>query len=155
MSIKKVVIQQLRQKTNQARQAMDELPAFPPIGWLRTVRKALGMTGSQLASRMDVTKAWISTVERSEAYGGLNLKTMQKMAQGMGCRFVYAVVPEEDVESLLRKRALMLVKRRVRNASVHMALEDQSLSDKQLDFEIERLVEEMMGKLPRDFWDKK
>ena len=48
MSIKKVVTKQYQERVNQAAVQLEGL-SVPSEGWLRTVRKALGMSGAQLA----------------------------------------------------------------------------------------------------------
>ena len=65
----------------------------------------LGMSGPQLAKRFGVTKARISKAEHDELSGSVTLKSMQAMAEAMGCRFVYAVIPELEVEEVIKKRA--------------------------------------------------
>jgi len=98
-------------------------------------------------------KARISRAEHDEPLGSMTLKSMQTMAQAMGCRFVYAVVPEREVEVVIKQRAIQRARAKVKLASTHMALEAQSLSNEQLDFEIERLAAEITEKIPSNFWD--
>ena len=73
----------------------------PSEGWLRTARKALGMSGAQLARRMGVTRARIANVEHAELSGSVTLKSMQAAAEALGCRFVYAIVPSQTVEDMI------------------------------------------------------
>lgn len=124
----------------------------PPEGWLRSVRKALGMSGAQLARKMGVTRARIAQAEQAELGGGATLKSMQAMAEAMGCRFVYAVVPDKRIEDVItaqaRKKAMALVG----TASTHMALEDQALSNNKIAEEVERLTHDLAREMPPDFW---
>ena len=73
----------------------------PPDGWVRTVRKTLRMSGDQLAVRLGVTKGRIYKIEQDELVGGVTLKTMRATAEAMDCRFVYAVIPNRDIELLV------------------------------------------------------
>ena len=155
MSIDKVVTKQYRDKVNEAVIRFADFSMLTPEGWLRTVRVALGMSGPQLAKRLGVTKARISKVEQDEPSGSVTLRTMQTMAQSLGCRFVYAIVPEKDIESVIRDQAIIKAKERVKAASTHMALEAQSLDKQTLDSEIERIAAEIMSKMPSDFWNEK
>ena len=152
MSLKNIVNKQYRNIVNKATKQTFGL-AVPGEGWLATVRKALGMSVVQLARRRGVTRAQISKLERTELRGSVTLATMQKMAEAMDCRFVYAVVPHNDIETLIdeqaRKRALKLVSK----AGQHMALEAQSLSNEQRRFEVDRLTQELKDKPPTDFWE--
>lgn len=126
----------------------------PPEGWLRTVRKALGMSGAQLAKKMGVTRARVAQAEHAELSGGATLKSMQALAEAMGCRFVYAIVPDNRIEDVIadqaRKKALALVG----TASTHMALESQHLPDDKIAKEVDRLTRDLVRKMPPDFWSE-
>ena len=151
MGINRVVAKQYRDKVNQAYHQLGSL-SLPPEGWLRTVRRALGMSGSQLARRRGVTKSRISRAEQDELTGSVTIKTMRSMAEAMNCRFVYAVVPDREIEEMIKKRAVQKAREQVKSASTHMALEAQTLSDDQLSFEIDRLASEIVEKMPSDLW---
>ena len=153
MGIEKIVAKQYRDKVNHAVKQFGVFSMLPPEGWLRTVRTALGMSGPQLAKRLGVSKARISKAEHDEPVGSVTLKTMQTMAEAMGCRFVYAVIPEMEIEEVIKRRALKKAREQVEAASTHMALEAQSLSEEQLAFEIERIAAEIVEKMPSDLWN--
>jgi predicted DNA-binding mobile mystery protein A len=125
----------------------------PKEGWIRTVRKALGMSGVQLARRMDVSRAQIQQTEKNEAAGSITIKTMEKAAAALGCRFVYALVPEGSIEALINERAREKAKKIVEKANVHMAMEAQTLSSEQILAEIERLQNEIVRGKPADLWN--
>jgi len=150
--MKHIIAKQYRENVNLARKKLEGL-AIPSEGWLRTVRKALGMSGAQLGRKLDVTRGAVSINEKAELSRGITIKTMQQMAESMGCRFVYAVVPEIDVEDILMKRARVKATKQVRNASVHMALENQLLAEEKLVAEVERLAKEMIETSPSDLWN--
>ena len=78
---------------------------------------------------------------------------MQSMAEAMDCKFVYAVVPNNDVETIIKLRAKEKERLQVETASMHMALEAQSLSKEQLEFEIQRIAAQIVDKMPSDFWN--
>ena len=90
---------------NQAVKQFGDFSIHPQEGGLRTVRNALGMSSTQLAKRLGVTKSRVSKAEQDEPSGSVTLKTMQGMAEAMDCKFVYAVVPNEDVEAIIQQRA--------------------------------------------------
>ena len=122
---------------------------------MRTTRKALGMSGAQLARRMGVTRARIANAEQAELSGGITLKSMQAAAEAMGCRFVYAVVPQGTVEDLITAQARKKAAALVGTASKHMALESQTLPDSKIESEIERLTRNIIHEAPSDFWEGK
>lgn len=152
MSIEKIVAKQYRDKVNQAVSQFDGFSMLPQEGWLRTVRRALGMSGPQLAKRLGVTKARISKAEQDEPSGSVTLKTMQAMAEAMNCKFVYAVVPKQNVEDIIKQRAIEKANAQVRSASTHMALEAQTLSKEQLEYEVERIAAQIVERMPSDLW---
>ncbi|QKC89500.1 mobile mystery protein A [Mesorhizobium sp. NZP2234] len=127
----------------------------PSEGWIRTVRKALGMSGAQLARRMGVTRARIAQVEQAELEGGVTLKSMQATAEAMGCRFVYAFVPPETIENLIIAQARKKAQAIVATAGKHMALEDQTVTDGRTRQEMTRLMNELIHEMPSDFWQDK
>lgn len=153
--MKKVVAKQYREKLNQAFKQFESFSMLPPEGWLRTARTALGMSGPQLAARLGVSKARVSKAEKDEPAGSVTLKTMHTMAEAMGCRFVYAVIPEAEIEEVIKQRAIKKAREQVKTAATHMALESQSLNEEQLNFEIERIAAEIIEKMPSNLWNDK
>lgn len=154
MSLKGIVARQYRELVDQAEPQLRHLQV-PREGWIATVRKALGMSGAQLARRLGLTRARVSQMENAESRGSVTLKSMQAAAEAMNCRFVYAIIPASgSMDTLLtdhaRKKAEALVKR----ASQHMALENQALRQESHNQEIDRLTKELLENPPADFWEK-
>lgn len=152
MSIKQVVHKQYRDIVNSAVSKLEKV-TIPPEGWIRTVRKALNMSGAQLARKLGVTRDQVSKAERSELLGSVSLRKMQEMAEAMNCRFVYAVVPKTNIEALIRERAFAKAKEQVKLTSIHMALEEQMLSDENLQFEINRVAQEFIDGSSTSLWN--
>ncbi len=152
MSVKPVITRQYRGKLNQAASKFRGF-ALPPEGWIRTARKALGMSAAQLARRLGKSRALVSNTEKAELDGAVTLRTMRSMAEAANCRFIYAFVPKESAEILIRRRAREKAEQRVMEAGVHMALEQQTLSQTQIESEIERLTEEILREQPGALWN--
>lgn len=152
MTLKDVIRRQYQHKIDQAASQLKNTE-IPPEGWICTVRKALGMSAAALARRLNKTRALVSNTEKAEIDGNVTLKTMTSMAEAMNCRFLYAVVPKENVEDILTKRAQKKASQIVLKSSSHMALENQTLNQKQIDFEIERITSDMLKNQPFDFWN--
>jgi predicted DNA-binding mobile mystery protein A len=102
---------------------------------------------------MGVTRARIAQTEQAELSGATTLKSLQAAAQAMGCRFVYAIVPEKDIDDLILAQARKKARALVGTASTHMALESQTLPDKNIAREVDRLTRDMARDMPRDFWN--
>ncbi len=150
MSVKTIAQQQYQRSVNAA--VGHAGLRTPREGWMRTVRKALGMSGAQLAKRMGVTRARIAQAEQAELVGGVTLNSMQAFAEAMGCRFVYAIVPPTRVEDLIVAQARKKAEALVGTASKHMALESQTLPDDKIAQEVERLTSEIAREMAPDFW---
>jgi predicted DNA-binding mobile mystery protein A len=106
----------------------DELRAQfsrPPRGWLRSVREALGMSQAQLAARLGVNQKTVHSLEVGESAGTVQLDTLARAADALGCDVVYALVPRVPLRQVVHQRLLELAEEQV--ASVHqtMLLEDQ------------------------------
>lgn len=153
MSVKTIVHQQYQRIADGAASHTDL--KTPSEGWLRTVRKALGMSGAQLAKKMGVTRARIAQAENAELTGGTTLKSMQAAAEAMGCKFVYAIVPDKRIEDLITAQARKKAGALVKTASTHMALESQNLPKDKIDAEVERLASDLARTMPPDFWSDK
>jgi predicted DNA-binding mobile mystery protein A len=154
MSIKKVVRKQYQAIADRAAQAARDL-SVPKEGWIRTVRKSLGMSGAQLGRKLGVTRAYISNTERAELSSSVTLKTLEQMANAMDCRLVYAIVPEKDMAGIISKKATEKARAILETTNKHMALEDQGLSPNQVQSEIERLADEMKRDRLSELWDER
>jgi len=153
MKLKKVVTQQYQTIVNNAAKQLLGIP-MPKEGWIRTVRKALNMSGTQLANKLGVTRSLISQTEQAEIIGAITIKNMQNMAATMGCRLVYAIVPENKIEEIMLKQAQKQAHDIVKIVNNQMALEDQLLSNDNIQFEIDRLTKELLENPPANFWDE-
>lgn len=154
MNVQKTIKRQYQTIVDRAASQLSGVQT-PSEGWVVTVRKALGMSGAQLARRLDVTRAAVSQTEKNEASGSVTLKHMQNAAEALGCRFVYAIVPDGSIEDIVRDQAERNATRLVRRARGHMALESQSLPPEKLKEEIARLRDDLMRDVPSDFWEDK
>ena len=151
-SVKETAKRQYARALNSAASQVAGLKA-PREGWIGTMRKALGMSAPELAKRLGVTKPAIYQAERKEREGGVTLGHMERLAEAMGGKFVYAIVPDGQIEDILRDQARAKAEAVVRRASAHMALEKQSLSSEKMREEIERLAEQILRERPSDFWE--
>ncbi|MFB3100133.1 MAG: mobile mystery protein A [Gammaproteobacteria bacterium] len=149
--LKKIICDQYQSKINQLID-IKELNR-PKEGWIRTFRKALGMSSPQLARRLDISKSQASQMERMEIEDRITLKQLRRVADSLECDLVYALKPRKTVDEMVRNRAKQKAQNLVNKTDVQMKLEEQQLSSEklksQVDYEVERLVREM----PRDLWE--
>lgn len=100
----------------------------PPSGWLRAIREALGMTASEVATRLGVSQPRLTRIERAELDGSLKLSTLERAADALGCRLVYFVVPKEGtLEGAVMDQARRVALERLNRAAHTMRLEDQEV----------------------------
>src|SRR5580700_6858610 len=79
--------------------------ARPPKGWIRAIREALGMSGAALAGQLGVTAGAVTRLEQSEAADRIQLDTLRRTADALGCDLVYLLVPRRPLTTVVRERA--------------------------------------------------
>jgi predicted DNA-binding mobile mystery protein A len=97
----------------------------PRRGWIATLRRALGMPQSRLATQLHVSRQAISQLEKRESNGSITLSALEQAAEALGGRLVYAVVPDQSLQETLSDRALQLASRITGSVRHTMRLEDQ------------------------------
>ncbi|MCB1561896.1 MAG: mobile mystery protein A [Xanthomonadales bacterium] len=154
-SIKQIEQAQLQQQIDALNAALSQTETPPAGGWIRRMRKALGMSGAALSKRLGGSRTQAANLERYERDDGISLRSLREVAEAMGCRLVYAIVPPpgSTVEQLMSEQARRRARQQIAAAATHMALEQQSLSAANQQAEIERISRQLLQKLPRDFWD--
>lgn len=124
--------------------------APPPKGWLKAVREALGMTGQQFAARMGIKPPTVIDLEKSEALGTIQLKTLSRAADALGCKLVYAIVPKTTLQDTVDARARKIALRALRRVAHSMKLEDQAVADSDLERQIANYIRQHIK--DRDLW---
>lgn len=125
----------------------------PSGGWIRAIRHAMGMSSRQLAHRIGVERATAGDFERSEAAGTITLKSLEKAASGLGATLVYALVPTDNLETLLRAQAEKKSDKLQARLTTTMALEKQDVDREAAKDSREDVVQRLIRELPRDLWD--
>lgn len=125
----------------------------PSRGWLRAVRDALGMTARQFAKRLDVVPSRIVALEKAEIHGSVTLKSLREAAEAMDCVLVYALVPKQPLDDILRARAIERADREMQRLDHTMQLENQGLLPDDLAAARERKIEELLAGTLRRLWD--
>jgi predicted DNA-binding mobile mystery protein A len=128
--------------------------ARPPKGWLRAIRDAIGMTTAQMATRLGVSQPRIVALEQDEARGAVTLETLSRAAQALDCTLVYALVPNESLDHMVKHRAEQIAAARITRVDHSMRLENQGLSKQDLQAEHRRLADELLQGNLRRIWDE-
>jgi len=126
----------------------------PPRGWIVEIRHIIGMRAAQLAARVGVSQSAIAQYERAEAEGAITLQTLEKVARGLNCRFVYAFVPEETFEDMVQARAELVAERLAGEITHAMILEAQEPDAAERQETVKRFSEYLVSKMPRELWDE-
>lgn len=123
-------------------------------GRVRAIRDALGMTTTQLAKRLGVSQPRITRLEKAEKDGSITLASLRRAAEALDCTLVYALLPNEPLEDMVRERAQKIADELVARTHHTMKLEDQPLQQRDLESARERLVADLLqGDLAR-LWDE-
>ena len=149
---KKLLRQQLDKKLAKFRPVLNT--PIPKGGWVKTIREALGMSTYDLASKTDLDQSRISRIESSEANQEIKLSTLKKMADGLGVKFVYGFVPEQDLEEIVRQQAMKIAKKRLNRIDHSMKLELQGVSEEEQKEALNDLIDKILFEEPKKFWDQ-
>jgi predicted DNA-binding mobile mystery protein A len=125
----------------------------PPMGWLKAVRGALGISSRQLAQIVGTSSSAIIRLEEREPAGKVTLDLLNRAANAMGCKVVYAIVPNDDAESLeaiVDSRARIAAKELLKKVEHSMRLEDQGSPD--LKAPLEKLTSDLKEKMDPRIW---
>jgi predicted DNA-binding mobile mystery protein A len=124
--------------------------ASPVHGWIKAIRKALGMSTAQLAKRLGIKQPSLVELEQSEAKGTIELATLRRVAEALDCTLVYALVPNKPLEAIVHDRAGTFARRRREPVEHSMLLEDQKVTAKDAEARLDEIMRETN---PRLFWD--
>jgi predicted DNA-binding mobile mystery protein A len=83
----------------------DLIDKRPMDGWIKTIRRALWMSGPELARRMSISSSRASRIERAEMDDSLQLSTLRQAAAALNCRLCYVLVPVEPLEDMVLRQA--------------------------------------------------
>ncbi len=125
----------------------------PPSGWIRTIRKALGMSATHLAKRMGVTPQTIKYYEDAEEAGTITIATLKKIADTLGCETHVLLVPRNSLEEIIQKQALKAAAKIVGHVDTQMKLEAQGTGKGFKKKQIKELAEEIAKNLSRELWE--
>jgi len=147
-------LQRVRSRLDERLKPLKPISRFDPPTrrWVRAIRDALGMSGVQLARRLNIRPQSVEALEKSEADGTIQLKTLRRVAEALDCTLVYALVPKETLEESVHRRAKRIALRALGRASHTMKLEAQETSDAKREEQIETYIREVVK--DREIWNE-
>ena len=153
MSTTKTKLKRLQLTDVIQRYPLPNLAVAPRGGWVRSIREALGMGQAQLGVRAGVSRQSVQDFERAEAERRITLESLDKLAHSMGCRVVYALVPEQgSLDELRARRADVLAETLLQPADHSMKLEAQGVSGLERERHRKLLAEALLNGSSRKLW---
>lgn len=146
MNARVLQIRALDKKTSDLKSAKNIVPQSS--GWIKTVREAIGMTVSQLATRLGVTQPRITKMESNE--DNLKLSTMKKAAEAMNCEFVYYFKPRTTFQNLVDEQAQKKAVEVLKTVNENMALENQEIAE---DEAVKDFASDLINTKIKQIWD--
>ena len=149
---KKLLIEQLDQKLTNFKDA--GMVLVPQKGWVNTIRTTLNMTRDQLGTKLDLTKGAIQKIEEREATGQITINKLKDVGNALNTHFIYGFIPKDGtIESLINLKAEKLARKIVLRTNQNMKLEDQGISEDQIDHSINDLANEIKREMRKSLWD--
>jgi predicted DNA-binding mobile mystery protein A len=107
-----------------------------------------------LAKRLGVQQPRVIELEKGEASGNITVQSLERAAEAMGCRLVYALVPLNPITDTIEERASRLATQKLASVEQTMRLEAQEVLDKTSQKEAhQHLVNELLRR-PARLWDE-
>lgn len=127
---------------------------LPAKGWIRSIRKTIGMSQLQLAKKLSVTNQSIHELEKREEDGSVTLRILSDAANALDMKLVYGIVPKDgSLDALINRKANELAEKIVMRAAQTMKLEDQQVSEERIKKAIKERTESLKIELPKILWD--
>lgn len=134
-----------------------KVPEEPKNGWVYNIREALGMTQTQLAEKLGITRQSMAELEKSEADGRITLSTLKKVAEVLHCDVRLLLVPkfpsENPLEDSVRKQALEVATKIVNRTALHSELEKQGTGEDFRNKQIQEIADELVRRSNRKLWE--
>jgi predicted DNA-binding mobile mystery protein A len=127
--------------------------SHPRAGWIGAVRQALGMGLTQLARRLGVNPSAVRRLEERELAGKITLATLSRVAAAMDCRLVYAIVPNQSLQSTVERQMQKVAGERLGRVGHTMDLEAQGVGEAETSRQQATLMHRMASEWPRRLWD--
>jgi predicted DNA-binding mobile mystery protein A len=126
---------------------------IPRDGWIKEIRTALKMTYAQVSKKLSVTPSAIMKFEKNEIKGTINITSMNKIAEALNCKFVYALVPNETLNKIIDNRVEKVATKMINQIDQSMSLENQSVNKKEIKEQLNNLKKGLKNNLSSKIWN--
>ncbi|MBI3313921.1 MAG: helix-turn-helix domain-containing protein [Candidatus Omnitrophica bacterium] len=120
---------------------------------VKQMRSVLGMTQQQLAERSGLAQSVIAEIENGNREN-LTLPTIQKLAQGLNCRFIPQLIAEKDISVIREERSDYIARKIISISSGSAAIEMQLPTQDAIEKQVETLKQELLEKHGAALWQK-
>ena len=152
MKKQRLILEQTDKKINFLKK-VDGL-VMPSMGWVYSIRLALGMSLRQLGNKLNITPQSVKEIEEREKNGTVSLRVLKQFGHALNLKLVYGFIPiNGSLEEMIEKRAYDLAKEIVNRTSISMKLEDQENNSKRVQKAIKEKTEELKLEMPKNLWD--
>ncbi len=152
MEKQKLILEQIDRQILQLKNIEDL--SIPSSGWIKAIRKSLGMSMRQLGNRMGITAQSVKEIEDRELYGTISVKVLKQFGNALNMKFIYGFIPvESNLESMINQRAMEIAQEIVHRTSISMKLEDQEIEPARINHAISEKANDLKKKMPRYLWD--
>jgi predicted DNA-binding mobile mystery protein A len=110
------------------------------------------MTTIQLAKRCGLSKQRILRIEQDEILGRTTLATLEKVAQQLECKLVYAFFPQKDLLQMIEDQAEQKALEKLVGISHSMKLENQKIAETIQKEQLELLKEKLIRENIKSLW---
>ena len=144
-----------RQRTRQLDATLAEvnIPSRPRVGWIASIREALGMTKTQLARRIGIPRQNLNTLENNEISRSITLASLEKAANALECDLQYVFVPRQPLSKIVSDQATQRARIMMQRVNQSQALEASSIDSKTIKHEIEDLAKELEIERRSNLWN--
>ncbi len=126
---------------------------MPQEGWIKCLRKALGMSEKQLSMRLGLSQQRISRIEKDEINKKITLETLEKVAEKLDCKLIYALVPKNSLLETIETTAMKCASKQLTNVGHSMALENQRPHSSSENEQLMLLKKNILEKHISRIWD--
>lgn len=120
---------------------------------LRMLREALGMTQKQLAKRVGLKQNTIAMFEK-DGHVDFQLSTLIKLAKGLHAEVIVNIVPLENLNALVTRRAQAVAKKLLKVSRGSTAIELQLPGEKYNKSELKKLVAKILENHKGVLWEE-
>lgn len=124
----------------------------PKGGWIGAIRQSLGLPRKVVADRLGVAESTVARIEANERAGTVQMDSLRRVADALGCDVVYALVPRQSLDQTVAEQARRRAAALVASVRHSMVLEDQEPSELALTQMLEDLAAESVDR--PGLWDE-